>query len=329
MTSSLSFIIASEDVRKRLDHFLLERGLPYSRSRLKKWIETGRITVNGRSEKGGYRLKTGDRLLILPEADPLPLALTPEEIPLHVYYEDPDLLVLEKPAGMVVHPAAGNYQGTLVHALLHHCRDLSGIGGVYRPGIVHRLDKDTSGLMVVAKTDGAHQSLIHQFQQGQVTKEYRALVWGIPPQSSGRIEEAIGRHPRQRKKMAVVVLRGKPAVTEWQVLERFPQGISLLKLVLKTGRTHQIRVHLSFLGWPVVGDPLYGGLRKIRLLTREFPEGQGPTINRQFLHACRLAFIHPTRGNLLDFSSPLPPDLQELLEILRAGKSLKKIEGKP
>lgn len=240
----------------------MEQGLPYSRSRLKKWMDEGRITVNGRKEKGGYRLKAGDCLLVFPEADPQPSALAPEDIPLTVYYEDRDVLVLEKPSGMVVHPAAGNYQGTLVHALLHHCRDLSGIGGVYRPGIVHRLDKDTSGLMVVAKTDASHQHLVDQFQKGQVTKEYQALVWGLPLQTSGRIEKPIGRHPRERKKMSVQAPRGKWAVTEWRVMERFPQGISWMKLFLKTGRTHQIRVHMSSQGWPVVGDPLYGGWKK-------------------------------------------------------------------
>jgi 23S rRNA pseudouridine1911/1915/1917 synthase len=319
LTHPLSIIVTAEDTRKRLDHFLVEQGLPYSRSRLKKWIEEGRITVNGRREKGGYRLKIGDRLLIEPEADPVSMPLIPEEIPLTVCFEDRDLLVLEKPAGLVVHPAAGNYRGTLVHALLHHCRDLSGIGGVYRPGIVHRLDKDTSGLMVVAKNDAAHQHLVRQFQQGRVIKEYQALVWGVPTAPSGRIARPIGRHPRQRKKMAVDAPRGKEAVTEWRVLERFPQGISWLKLILKTGRTHQIRVHLSFLGWPVVGDPLYGGTKQIRPLTRSFPGLKEVTVTRQLLHASRLAFFHPTNENFLDFSSVLPEDMQSLLRFLRQG----------
>ena len=246
------------DLHKRLDHFLVEKGVPYSRSQIKKWIDEGRLSVNGQREKGSYRLKIGDFLELLPEA-PIPLALTPENIPLSISYEDQDLLVLDKPAGLVVHPAPGNYSGTLVHALLFHCLDLSGIGGVLRPGIVHRLDKDTSGLMVVAKNDIAHQRLIHQFQTGEVTKEYQAMVWGLPLKSQGRIESPIGRHPVQRKKMAVNAVHGKPALTEWQVIERFPQGITWLNLVLKTGRTHQIRVHLSSQGWPVVGDPLYGG----------------------------------------------------------------------
>ncbi len=224
----------------------------------------------GSLRKGSYRLKTGDFLELFPE-DPIPLSLTPENIPLSILYEDQDLLVLDKPAGLVVHPAPGNYSGTLVHALLFHCLDLSGIGGVLRPGIVHRLDKDTSGLMVVAKNDISHQRLIHQFQTGKVIKEYQALIWGLPLKSQGRIEKPIGRHPVQRKKMAINTIQGKPAVTEWQVIERFSQGITWLNLVLKTGRTHQIRVHLSSQGWPVVGDPLYGGKKNI--ITQDKSEG--------------------------------------------------------
>jgi 23S rRNA pseudouridine1911/1915/1917 synthase len=171
------FKVQDPDLQKRLDLFLIEQGIPYSRSQLKKWIEGGRVSVNGQSTKGGYRLKRGDSLELIPEA-PLPLRLTPEFIPLSIIFEDKDLLVLDKPAGLVVHPAPGNYSGTLVHALLFHCQDLSGIGGVLRPGIVHRLDKDTSGLMVVAKNDASHQQLIRQFQSGKVIKEYQALVWG-------------------------------------------------------------------------------------------------------------------------------------------------------
>jgi 23S rRNA pseudouridine1911/1915/1917 synthase len=302
---------------KRLDLFLMEQGIPYSRSQLKKWIEEGRVTVNGQATKGGYRLKKGDILELNPE-DPVPLTLTPETIPLSVVFEDPDLLVLDKPAGLVVHPAPGNYSGTLVHGLLSYCQDLSGIGGVLRPGIVHRLDKDTSGLMVVAKNDLSHQQLIRQFQSGRVIKEYQALVWGGPQRSQGRIEKPIGRHPVQRKKMALDEIHGKPAITEWRVLQRFPQGFTWLRLDLKTGRTHQIRVHLSSQGWPVVGDSLYGGKKNIREKEGS-PLGEAlKTVSRQLLHSCRLAFLHPVSTIPLDFQSPLPADMEELLGQLRA-----------
>jgi 23S rRNA pseudouridine1911/1915/1917 synthase len=310
------FKIQAADPHKRLDHFLVEKGIPHSRSQLKKWIDEGRLSVNGQPGKGSYRLKTGDFIVLWTE-DPTPLDLTPENIPLSINYEDQDLLVLDKPAGLVVHPAPGNYSGTLVHALLFHCLDLSGIGGVLRPGIVHRLDKDTSGLMVVAKNDISHQRLIHQFQKGKVTKEYQALVWGGPLKSRGRIESPIGRHPVQRKKMAINAVHGKPAVTEWQVIERFSLGITRLHLVIKTGRTHQIRVHLSSQGWPVVGDPLYGGKKNI------VSKGKGggyeiqKEISRQMLHACRLAFFHPTNHNHLDFSSAIPVDMENLIKYLR------------
>jgi 23S rRNA pseudouridine1911/1915/1917 synthase len=310
------FFIGDPDAQKRLDLFLIEQGVPYSRSQLKKWIDEDRVLVNGQSPiKGGYRLKRGDVVRLIPQ-DPVPLDLQPESIPLSVIFEDQDILVLDKPPGLVVHPAPGNYSGTLVHALLSHCQDLSGIGGIQRPGIVHRLDKDTSGLMVVAKNDTAHQRLIHQFQGGKVIKEYQALVWGRPLADQGRIEKPIGRHPVQRKKMALNEIHGKPAVTEWQVLERYPQGISRLLLGLKTGRTHQIRVHLSSQGWPIIGDSLYGGGRNVR------PKAEGlwvqglKTVSRQLLHSCRLAFSHPTQGLELDFRSDLPKDMEDVLRLL-------------
>ncbi|MEW6185331.1 MAG: RluA family pseudouridine synthase [Thermodesulfobacteriota bacterium] len=310
------FTARTPDVRKRLDHFLVEQRVPFSRSQIKKWIDEGRLSVNGRAEKGGYRLKEGDCLTFSP-GEPVPLSLTPEAIPLKIVFEDQDLLVLDKPAGLVVHPAAGNFSGTLVHALLHHCSDLSGIGGVMRPGIVHRLDKDTSGLMVVAKNDSSHQDLIRQFQKGGISKEYQALVWGGPAILSGRIEKPIGRHPVHRKKMAVNEKQGKAALTEWEVLERFSAGVSLLKLIIKTGRTHQIRVHLSSQGWPVVGDPLYGGKKSGLVRDKELPEALASLMTRQLLHAYRLAFYHPTQGNLLDFSSCLPEDMEAALKVLR------------
>jgi 23S rRNA pseudouridine1911/1915/1917 synthase len=310
------FSVLGPDVQKRLDLFLLGQGIPYSRSQLKKWIDSGRVSVNGQSSKSGYRLKEGDFLELVPE-DPIPLMLRPEVIPLTVLFEDQDVLVLDKPAGLVVHPAPGNYSGTLVQALLYHCQDLSGIGGVLRPGIVHRLDKDTSGLMVVAKNDRAHQQLIRQFQGGMVVKEYQALVWGGPLHPQGRIEKPIGRHPVQRKKMALNDIHGKPALTEWRLLERFPQGISHLSLGLKTGRTHQIRVHLSSQGWPIVGDPLYGGIRNIPA-KGESPWVEGlKALSRQMLHACRLAFPHPVKGINLDFQSAVPTDMSDFIQLLK------------
>ncbi len=310
------FKIQEADLHKRLDLFLIEKGVPYSRSQLKKWISGGRISVNGQSTKGGYRLKKGDYLELIPQ-DPLPLVMAPEDIPLTILHEDHDLLIIDKPAGLVVHPAPGNYSGTLVHALLFHCSDLSGIGGVLRPGIVHRLDKDTSGLMVIAKNDASHQQLIRQFQGGKVIKEYQALVWGVPQKNQDCIEKPVGRHPVQRKKMAVDLIHGKRAVTEWQVIERFPQGITWLKLGLRTGRTHQIRVHLASQGWPVVGDPLYGRLKN-NFQTKERFSAEGLTdISRQLLHSCRLSFLHPTSGKPLDFSSVLPKDMKDLIRHLR------------
>ncbi len=252
----MMFFTASEtDARKRLDLFLTEQGLTGSRNQIQKWIEEERVFVNAVPVKAGYRLKAGDQV----SADPKPaepLSLEPEPIPLTVLWEDPNLLVLDKAAGLVVHPAPGHYSGTLVQALLHRCRDLSGIGGVLRPGIVHRLDKDTSGLLIVAKNDSSHRGLIRQFQSGEVFKEYRALVWGHPAHRQGRVDGPIGRHPVHRKKMAIRETRGKPALTDWEVEELYPSGFTLLRVRIKTGRTHQIRVHLAAIGLPVLGDPL-------------------------------------------------------------------------
>jgi 23S rRNA pseudouridine1911/1915/1917 synthase len=312
-----TFTVLPLDAGKRLDLFLVEKGLPFSRSQIKKGIDEGRITANGEHPKSGYRVKAGDLLSVVPE-DPVPLTLTPENIPVPIIYEDSDLLVLNKPAGLVVHPAPGHYTGTLVQALLFHCQDLSGIGGLLRPGIVHRLDKDTSGLMIVAKNDRAHQTLIGYFQQGRIVKEYQALIHGVPPRNQGRIEAPIGRHPVQRKKMAVNTVHGKPAVTEWRVVERLPLGITWLDLTLKTGRTHQIRVHLASTGWPVVGDPLYGGKKPPPFNQENEAAHRLRMASRQYLHSRRLAFEHPSTGIPLDFSSELPQDMSELIRLLKA-----------
>ncbi len=304
-----------EDVR--LDVYLTGRGRDagLSRSQIRKAVEEGRVLVNGRRVKAGHRLREGDAVeLAIPE--PVPLDVQPEAIPLSVLFEDEHLLVVDKPAGMVVHPAAGHSSGTLVHALLHHCRDLSGIGGVLRPGIVHRLDRDTSGLLLVAKTDGAHRGLAAQFRERSIDKTYLAVVLGAPPADAGEVLLPVGRHPSDRKKMSTRSSRGRDAVTRWRVRERF--GVAtLLEVGLLTGRTHQIRVHLASQGYPVLGDTVYGrsGLLKSvsDMETRSILRG----MKRQALHAARIAFRHPLQGVPLSFESLLPADMAGLCEALR------------
>ncbi len=310
------FIIQGPDAGKRLDLFLAGQGLDFSRSQIQKWGEEGGVTVNSRPAKSGYRLKTGDQVVLTPkESDPI--LLQPEPIPLSIVFEDSDLLVIDKPAGLVVHPAPGNYSGTLVHALLHLGQNLSTAGGIFRPGIVHRLDKDTSGLLIVAKNDTCHQALTKLFQSGLIFKEYQALTWGTPPQRQGTITRPIGRHPIDRKKMAINEVRGKAALTEWLVLERYHPGINRLRLRIKTGRTHQIRVHLAALGLPILGDPLYG-LKKggFKGLDPALSISLG-SLSRQMLHAGRLAFSHPRTQIQLEFTSPWPADMSQLLDLLK------------
>lgn len=295
--------VGQEDQGVRLDTYLFRRGYYPSRSQAQKAIAAGKVMVNGAVPKAGHRLKAGDVLRILVEP-PEPVELVPENIPLDIVYEDQDLIVVNKPQGLVVHPAPGHPRGTLVNALLHHCRDLSGVGGVLRPGVVHRLDKDTSGLLVVAKNDFAHLELAKQLKARTMRRAYLALVYGQPP-PQGTIRAAIGRHQRDRKKMAVRPDRGKEAVTHYQVLEYLP-GYALVEARLETGRTHQVRVHLAHLGHPVVGDPLYAKRRP------PFP------VPGQLLHAYRLSFQHPRTGNLLEFTVSLPPVFAKVLESLRS-----------
>lgn len=282
----------------RLDSAVALHQPALSRSRIRRLIEDGRITVCGTSRKAAYRLRPGDRIegSIPP---PEPLHLRPEKIPLDVVYEDSSLIVVDKSAGMVVHPAAGSRSGTLVHALLHHCRDLSGIGGVLRPGIVHRLDKGTSGLLVVAKSDAAHRVLAAQFKLHRVDREYLALVRGAPKGEGGSIDAEIGRHPKDRKRFTTRSRGGRRAVTHWRIEARFPE-LTLLRVRLETGRTHQIRVHLASIGLPVAGDPVYGGGRAI---------SRALGLERQALHAAVLGFDPPDEGARLRFESPLPEDL--------------------
>jgi 23S rRNA pseudouridine1911/1915/1917 synthase len=312
----------------RLDRFLAGALPDVSRSRLRELIKAGQVSGRaGTIKEPDYRVKPADMFDVsIPEA--LPAEPEGEAIALTILHEDDALIVIDKPAGLVVHPAAGHWTGTLVNALIAHCGDsLSGIGGVKRPGIVHRLDKDTTGIMVVAKTDAAHQGLAAQFadhgRSGDLERRYQALVWGAPRPMKGGISGNIGRHATNRLKMAVLPRGGKPAVTTYNTLETFGgekaggSVASLLECRLETGRTHQIRVHLSYMGHPVIGDPLYGAgwISK----TRALPERARFAIislNRQALHAAALGFHHPTTGRYLQFRSELPADMREAMEAL-------------
>jgi 23S rRNA pseudouridine1911/1915/1917 synthase len=289
---SSEFRVDAANVGVRLDQFLAGAGSGLSRVRIQDLIKAGHVTLNAAPAKPSARLRAGDAIL-LHEPPPVATGTVAEEIVLDVLYEDDDLIVINKPAGMVVHPAAGNWSGTLVNALLHHCRSLSGIGGEQRPGIVHRLDKETSGCLVVAKNDRAHQALAKQFAGRAVTKIYLALVSGKLARRSGVITAAIGRHPVQRKKMTVLPAeRGRAAKTEYRVLRELSVG-TLVECTLHTGRTHQIRVHLKHLKHPVLGDEVYG---------------RRAGFARQMLHAWRLGFDHPGTGRRASFESPIPPD---------------------
>ncbi len=301
----------------RLDKWLAETLPALSRSRLKGLIEDGRVTLDGSPmQEASRKLKGGERLSVeIPAA--VPAQPQAEDIALCVVYEDNDLIVIDKPAGMVVHPAAGNSSKTLVNAPLHHCKDsLSGIGGVRRPGIVHRLDKDTSGLLVAAKTDAAHHCLATQFANHSLTRAYRAVCWGVPLPAQGEIEGNIGRSPSNRKKMAIVAHGGKYALTRYRVLQAFGRTAALVECRLATGRTHQIRVHMTSISHPLVGDPLYGGkssaLKELSAEQRRYMVEYG----RQALHAYLLGFIHPITGETLRFESPMPNDFKELITML-------------
>lgn len=289
---------------QRLDVFVASlSGL--SRSRVQKLVADGMVTLGGRPARASYRVKAGEVVrLAVPE--PRRLELRAEQIDLDVVYEDEDVVVVDKPRGMVVHPAPGNYSGTLVHALLARCPDLAALNDVVRPGIVHRLDKDTTGLIVVAKNARAHAGLARQVKERAVRRGYIALVHGVPSSGGGVIAAPIGRHPVQRQKMAVVQRGGREAVTHFRVLERLGE-FALLKVWLETGRTHQIRVHMAYIGHPVVGDRVYGRARSSRLIAG------------QALHAAELEFRQPVTGEMLRFTSPAPADMQSLVERLRNG----------
>ena len=297
------WIAAPEDAGARLDAFLAGK-MEKTRSSVQKLIEEENVRLNGAPAAKNARLREGDRVEAT-EPPPEVLDVKPQNIPLDIVYEDQDLLVVNKPKGMVVHPAAGNPDGTLVNALLFHCGDsLSGINGVIRPGIVHRIDKDTSGLLIVAKNDRAHQSLAEQIAVHSFTRIYNAVVYGIVKEEEGTVSAPIGRHPTDQKRMAVLSSGGREAVTHYRVLERFP-GFTLVECRLETGRTHQIRVHMAHIGHPVAGDPVYGPKKCITEL-------QG-----QCLHARVIGFIHPATGEYLEFDSGLPPYFERFLEKLR------------
>lgn len=291
----------------RLDKLLIERYPDFSRSRIEGLIKSGFVTVNGaKAEKAGMKVAETDAIEVeIPP--PVPAVPEPEDIPLDVVYEDADMLVVNKAPGMVVHPAPGHFTGTLVNALLHHCPDLSGIGGVARPGIVHRLDQDTSGLIVVAKSQRAMDSLVKAFaSHTAIEKTYLAICHGRPRLESGRIENLIGRHPVDRKRMAIVQRNGKNAITNWRVLttqqDTAQSGFSCLECKIETGRTHQIRVHTASLGCPVIGDKQYGKSALDKRLS--------PVPLRQMLHAWRLTFWHPVESRKMTFIAPLPDDMR-------------------
>ncbi|SDC48253.1 MULTISPECIES: RluA family pseudouridine synthase [unclassified Candidatus Frackibacter] len=303
MAEEMNFIINDDDVQQRLDKFLAGEVEDISRTYVQELIDQEEVTVNGSGTKSSYRLQLGDEVeLNIPE--PEKTELEPEEIPLNIIYEDEDIVVINKQADLVVHPAPGHESGTLVNALLYHCNNLSGISGEVRPGIVHRLDKDTTGVMVVAKNNQAHLNLSQQFKDRETEKRYLTLVEGNIKHNKGKIDAAIGRDPKDRKKMAVTSSNSKKAVTRFEILERFGD-YTWVEVKLETGRTHQIRVHMSYLGNPIVGDETYG-YRNSNLGAK-----------RQLLHAYRLGFEHPTKNEWMEFEAELPQDMQGILESLR------------
>ena len=290
-----TWIIPTQHQNKRIDTYLAEE-LDISRSQAQQWLNANLVAINGKEINKSYKI-CGEEEISVDIPSPVSYVVKAENIPLEIAYEDADLLVVNKPKGMVVHPAAGHYEGTLVNALLHHCGDsLSGINGVLRPGIVHRIDMDTSGLLIVAKNDKAHQGLSEQIKEHSFSRIYEAVIVGHLKESNGTVDAPIGRHPIQRKKMAVTPTNSKSAITHYEVLAEFP-GYSHVRLRLETGRTHQIRVHMAYLGHPVAGDTVYGAANQPK---------ECRDLNGQCLHARKIGFIHPISGKELFFSSELP-----------------------
>lgn len=300
----LEFIAGEDGNAERIDRYLTERCPDFSRSYLQKLLKEQAVSVNGKAVKANYKVQSRDRIILeIPEAEKADIL--PEDIPLDILYEDDYLLVVNKPKGMVVHPSAGHMEGTLVNAVMAHCGDhLSGINGVLRPGIVHRIDKDTTGALLVCKDDAVHRDLAEQLKEHSIKRRYRAVVWGNLKEDQGTVEGPIGRHPIDRKKMAVNYKNGKDAVTHYQVLERFGQ-YTYIECRLETGRTHQIRVHMASIGHPLLGDSVYG------------PSKNPWKLQGQTLHAMVLGFRHPVTGEYMEFTAPLPEYFSELLDKLR------------
>lgn len=296
----MTFTAQPEDAGKRLDLFLTERLPEQSRARIQEWIKAGRVRVQGSGTKPAYVLRGGESIEVEPAAAP-PLKAVPEDLPIEILYEDADVIAVNKPAGVVVHAGAGAHSGTLVNRLVHHFGTLSQVGGELRPGIVHRLDRYTSGVLLVARTDAAHRHLAAQFAGRKIEKTYLALVHGAMPAETGRITTPITRDPGKRVRMTTRLGRGRAAFTQYRVLRRFP-GFTYLEVVIGTGRTHQIRVHLASLRHPVVGDQLYGAAARV--------EGQ-PPLGRYFLHAWRIRFTSPSTGRTITVEAPLPDDLEQ------------------
>jgi len=303
MNQQVEYLVEKDDEGLRLDVYINRKISDKSRSAIQKLIDEGYIKVDGKTERSSYKVKKSNSVVvIIPELEKLEVEA--QDIPIQVIYEDNDVAVINKAKGMVVHPACGNHTGTLVNALLYNCKNLSGINGVIRPGIVHRIDKDTSGVLVIAKNDKAHVKLSEQLKNHTMNRIYYALVYGEIKNNSGKIDAAIGRHKTDRKKMSVLAKGGKNAVTHFEVIERF-NGYTLIKAKLETGRTHQIRVHMAYIGHPLVGDAVYGSAK------------QKMGINGQMLHAALLGFIHPTTEEYLEFETKLPAEFTEVLENLR------------
>lgn len=307
MEQKFTFNVAEEAIGQRLDRFLANAVEGFSRTHLQQLIADGFVQVAGKQVKPNYRLEADDQVTMSVPSPVAPSSLAVEAIPLQVLYEDEQLLVINKCRGMVVHPAAGHRSGTLVNALLAHCGELAAVGGVARPGIVHRLDKNTSGVMMVAKTDLAHQKLAQQIKDRTAKRTYLAVVKGNISEDRGIINAPIGRHPQHRKKMAVVKEGGREAVTHFTVRERYG-SYTLVECQLQTGRTHQIRVHFSYIGFPVFGDTEYGVSDKTL-----------PPITGQCLHSCRLSFLHPVTAQPMQFEAPLPEDMDQIVQHLRRG----------
>ncbi|MFC4320251.1 RluA family pseudouridine synthase [Litchfieldia salsa] len=296
-------IVENEELSDRIDKVITAQNSDWSRSQVQQWIKEGNVTVNGQKIKSNYKSNPGDKIEITIPSPEL-LDVIPEEMNLEIFYEDSDVLVVNKPKGMVVHPAPGHYSGTLVNGLMAHCKDLSGINGVLRPGIVHRIDKDTSGLLMVAKNDLAHESLVQQLVDKTVTRKYKAIVHGNIPHDQGTIDAPIGRDKRDRQSMTVTDDNSKEAVTHFNVLERL-KDFTYIECQLETGRTHQIRVHMKYIGYPLAGDPKYGPKKTL-------------SIGGQALHAGILGFIHPRTKEYLEFEAPLPSEFEALLEELKS-----------